>query len=136
MAEPILAARSSILLRKQCNKSDGSSTKGYIKISDRRLRKEPCWSTMYQKRAGKKMLLKMKRENINLHIEKEICICYNASRQKAITFQCEQRIESPSRVGAQSGDSSLLFTVAKHPPGYLLSLWSPSNHLMMKWQTS
>ena len=44
---------------------------------------------------------------------------------------CEQRMESPNRVAPQSGDSFFLFIAAKHPPGYLLLLSSPSNHLMM-----
>ena len=43
----------------------------------------------------------------------------------------EQRTKSPSRSRVQFGDSSFLFTVAKHPLGYLLSLWSLSNRLMM-----
>ncbi len=74
---------------------------------------------------GSLRTIKMYRVNLNWHIEKEICICYHANRQKAITFQCEQRNESPNRVAAQSGDSSFLVTAAKHPPGYLSSLWSP-----------
>lgn len=43
--------------------------------------------------------------------------------------------ESPNRVAAQSGDSSFLFTVAKHPPGYLLPLSFLSSHLQIRWQT-
>ncbi len=43
----------------------------------------------------------------------------------------DERNEPPHRVTAQFGGSSLLFTVAKHPLGYLLSLWSLSSHLML-----
>lgn len=51
--------------------------------------------------------------------------------KKEITSPSGRKNETPNRVPAQSGASSFLFTAAKHPPGYLLSSWSPSNHLMM-----
>jgi len=56
------------------------------------------------------------------YIEKELCICYNAKRQKVIAFQYERRNESPNRSSVQSGDSSFLFILAKYPVGYSLSL--------------
>ena len=42
--------------------------------------------------------------------------------KKVVISPSGQRTKSPNRVTAQSGDSSFLFTAAKHPPGYLLSL--------------
>lgn len=53
-------------------------------------------------------------KDIFLFYEKEmnlvinIWICYNAIRQKDAEVPCEQRMESPNRVPAQFGDSSLL----------------------------
>ena len=44
--------------------------------------------------------------------------------------------ESPDRSSVQSRDSSFLFIVAKHPPGYLLPLSCLSSHLLMRWQTT
>ena len=51
--------------------------------------------------------------------------------KKDAKVPCEQRMKSPNCVAPQSGDSSFLFIAAKHPPGYLLLLSSPSNHLMV-----
>ena len=42
--------------------------------------------------------------------------------KKDMIVPCEQRTKSPNRSRVQFGDSSFLFTVAKHPLGYLLSL--------------
>ena len=44
--------------------------------------------------------------------------------------------ETPNCAATRSGASSFLFTVAKHPPGYLLSLSCLSSHLPMRWQTT
>lgn len=41
-------------------------------------------------------------KEMNLAIN--ICICYNAVRQKDAEIPCEQRMESPNRVPAQFGD--------------------------------
>ena len=44
--------------------------------------------------------------------------------------------ETPNCAATRSGASSFLFTVAKHPPGYLLPLSSLSSHLQMRWQAT
>ena len=71
-----------------------------------------------------------------MNIAKRNRICYNASRQKSDCKSIWTKNESPNRVTAQSGDSSFLFMVAKHPPGYLLPLSCLSSHLPMRWQTT
>ena len=58
----------------------------------------------------------------------QICICYNANRQRnVVTFHAGKE-EDPDRNGVQSGASS--FIVAKHPLGYSLSLLRLSSHLL------
>ena len=56
--------------------------------------------------------------------------------KKEMRSSSRQKNESPNRVTAQSGDSSFLFTTAKHPPDYLLPLSPLSSHLQMRWQTT
>ena len=71
-----------------------------------------------------------------MYLAIKICICYNAIRQKVMMSPFGRKDESPDRNGVQSRDSSFLFVVAKHPPGYLLSLSCLSSHLLMRWQTT
>ncbi len=56
------------------------------------------------------------KHTMKMYLEKENCICYNASRQKVMTFHVDKRNEPPHRVTAQFGGSSFLFTVAKNLP--------------------
>jgi len=62
---------------------------------------------------------------VNKRIEKE-------SKEEYCKRNEESKLtknESPNRGVTQSGEFS--FILAKHPVGYLLSLWSPPNHLMI-----
>ncbi len=73
---------------------------------------------------------------IEMYLAIKICICYNAIRQKVMMSPFGRKNESSDCNGVQSRDSSFLFIVAKHPPGYLLSLSCLSSHLLMRWQTT
>ena len=76
------------------------------------------------------------RLKLSVYLAIKICICYNAVRQKVMMSPFGRKNESPDRNGVRSRDSSFLFIVAKHPPGYLLSLSCLSSHLLMRWQTT
>jgi hypothetical protein len=71
-----------------------------------------------------------------MYLAIKISTCYNAIRQKVMMSPFGRKNESPDRNGVQSRDSSFLFIVAKHPPGYLSSLSCLSSHLLMRWQTT
>ena len=71
-----------------------------------------------------------------MYLAINICICYNADRQRNVENSMQAKNESPDRNGVQSGDSSFLFIVAKRPLGYWLPLSCLSSHLLMRWQTT
>ena len=79
-----------------------------------------------------KLTLSSKKKNI----ANQNGICYNASRQKGNGKSIWTKNEASNRVPAQLGASSFLFTMAKHPPGYLLLLSFLSSHLQTRWQTT
>jgi len=80
--------------------------------------------------------LRESKKNLKKNIANQNGICYNASRQKGNSKSIWTKNEVSNRVPAQFEASSFLFTVAKHPPGYLLSLSFLSSHLQTKWQTT
>ena len=76
------------------------------------------------------------KKNQKKYIANQNGIFYNANRQKGNSKSIWTKNEAPNRVPAQFGVSSFLFTVAKRPPGYLLSLSFLSSHLQTRWQTT
>ena len=63
------------------------------------------------------------------------CICYNASRQKVNRISIAKEW-SPRQCCSTVEGFFFSFMVAKHSPGYLLSLSFLSSHLQMRWQAT
>ena len=69
-----------------------------------------------------------------MYIENEECICYNAIRQREVGSPNDSTTNENPR--AATLGFSILFLMAEQIHRLVTDYLSPSNHLLMQWQTT